>query len=332
MFALASVLLTQIWVCRVDSEFTDFRSSGSQLAFGTYNSYGLIDLDSGKKKWAAPLKEGELGVKVACDGTLIVASIGSGAIVATDSASGKPLWKVQHKGYSSPITISAGHLYAETAPSKLEAIDTATHKSLWSAPIEPTIKSPEQQIAVAPLAMGDSLLIGTRAGTVILLDAQGKEQWRSPLSDSPIQSLQFDDERIYVCSARGMLFALGRNTGTVVWRYDVTNAIAGTPLLSEQRLAIVSPGGFVVWVSALDGAELWRRTFTKEEDFSVTAPISEAEGILFMRRSGAYALDQVGRDRWSATFVSAASFRTPMRYKTDYILFDSHAVFRARVQ
>ncbi len=333
LLALAAVTLSQVWVCRVDSEFTDFAIAGDSMAFGTYASFGQISLETGKKKWAFPLKEGQLGVKVASDELVTVVSIGNGPISAFDTTSGKAKWSIPHKGFASPMLLSQGRLYAETEPNRLGVIDAGTHKPLWTAPIDGSIKESEAQVAVNPLSMGDAVVVGARSGSVTAFDAKtGEIRWQTALSDSPIQALAYDDERVYASSARGVIYALGSRTGTILWHFDVQNAIAGKPLLKDGRFAIVSQGGFVVWVAALNGAELWRRTFSREEDFSVTGPAVEGDGILFMRRSGAFALDQVGREQWAATFPSAASFRTPERYRGDYILFDSHAVFRARTQ
>lgn len=333
MLTTLAVVLTQVWVCRVDSEFTDFDAAPGSIAFGTYNSFGQLDLASGHKRWAQSLKEGQLGVKVATDGGVTAVSIGSGPISTFDAATGKPKWSISHKGYCSPMLITGSLLYAETEPNRLAALGIADHRALWSIDLEPDSKPTESQLGSKPALIGGHLYMGLREGSLLCLDpTNGQALWRAELTDSPIQSLTSDAERIYATDSRGFIHAVGRESGTEVWRYDARNLVAGSPLLQDGKMVIVSPGGFVVWLNPLNGSELWHSSFSREEDFSVTQPVADGTGIFFMRRSGAYAFDQFGHSRWDATFPSPASFRAPLPFKGDFILFDSHAIFRARPQ
>jgi outer membrane protein assembly factor BamB len=329
---LANVAFAQVWVNRVESEFTDFDRSGDTLAFGTYQSYGQLSLDKGTRQWTTSLKDGQLGVRVTTDGKVTAVSIGDGPLLVADAVNGKPKWSIPHKGYASPLALGDGAVYAEATPNRLAAFDLLTHKARWTTDIEDSPKT-DAQVAIRPVRLGPDLFVGSRGGSILCLDpADGTVRWRVTPSDSPVQGIVADDERVYACDGRGFIYAIGRRTGTVVWHYDVGNAIAGAPVLQDGRIVVVSSGGFILSVNALSGGYLWRFEFSRDQDFSVSGPVVDKATVMFSRRDGVVAVDAVGRPTWIGTSAFSASFRPPDPYRGDYLFFDAHAVFRLRTQ
>lgn len=329
--APVSVRLTPVWASRVQSEITDVAIEENRAAFGTYESFGLIDLATGKRVWAASAGKDALGTRIAIGGRQVVVSIGMGPLTFRDAGTGKPLGTMTRKGYASPVAIDGATVYTELQVGTLAAIDLAARKTKWTYDLGR--EGDAAILSFPPRRAGNDLLVGTRKGRLALLDiATGKPRWATEFGDNAVSGVAWDYERIYAATARGWIAALGRNTGSVVWTHDVGNGVIGHPLFADGRLVVTSVGGYVVSIAGLNGRMLWRTVVSPRQDFALTQAMPDDNGYALMQRNRLVSLSDVGDIRWEAIFENTASARPPVKIGRDFLLFESHAMFRARLQ
>jgi outer membrane protein assembly factor BamB len=145
-------------------------------------------------------------VAIGPNGEIIVGTerpaFGTALLLAFDQA-GAPLWsKNMSDSVLTAPAIRAGRIYVGTKASTVEALDLSTGNSLWSYAV-PCPRLQNCEVGSAPAVTADRLVVfGTQNGT--------------------IYGVQDDNTR-----------------GVLVWKYDTSGAITGSPILSRNGLAYV---------------------------------------------------------------------------------------------
>ena len=183
------------------------------------------------------------------------------------------------EGYAG-IAVAAGRIYTmgeDKKSSYIHALDEATGKIAWSAPVGKVgggagYPGPR----ATPTVDGDHVYSLGQFGDLVCVTAKdGKEVWRKNLEKDfkgqmmsgwgYSESVLIDGDKL-VCTPggkEGTIVALNKTTGDLIWRSkDFTDSAAYSSIVSAdiggKRTYIQLTGDSVVGISAVDGAVLWK--------------------------------------------------------------------------
>ena len=236
-------------------------------------------------------------------------------------------WKTAMPGYgsSSPIALD-GKLYVtcysgygmantsgrmEDLMLHLVCVDSKTGKIIWDKQIKPTL--PEEKrvrdhgyAAQTPVTDGEHLYIFFGKSGVFKFDLQGNQTWRTSVGTkthawgSGTSPVLYENLVIVNASVEsGLLIAIDKTSGKVVWRARGMDASWNTP-----HLVKTSDGGHELavtvkkWIMGFDpktGKEFWR---CEAIDDYICPSITSHEGVLYAlggRSSKAVAVRSGGR-------------------------------------
>jgi outer membrane protein assembly factor BamB len=206
-------------------------------------------------------------------------------------------------GYSSPA-VAGGRVYIQTTAGDREfalALDEATGKELWKAPIggvgENYGVTAYTGTRATPTVDGDRLYCLSSAGQLVCLGTDGKARWQKDFVkdfDGKVgrpqkkmgwaysESVLVDGDRV-VCTPGGSkatLAALNKMTGDVIW----TCPVPGGDAAEYASAVVVEAGGLrqyvqfvekgVVGVEAQTGKFLWRYEATVEQGANILTPVA----------------------------------------------------------
>jgi outer membrane protein assembly factor BamB len=130
----------------------------------------------------------------------------------------------------------------------------------------------------APLSVGDTLLVGTASGRLLLLDAaRGDERLSISLGASIIAAPAVADGRIFVGTDNDGLFALDADGGGELWHAPADGIIWGAPLVAERTVFFGADSGF----HALDAASGAERFTLTTDGGRVYSPAAFHDGTLY---------------------------------------------------
>jgi len=136
--------------------------------------------------------------------------------------------------------------------------------------------APSEEAAPAFDAFAGELAVGTRDGFLRLLDREGRELWTVQLGAAPTGQPFFTEAAVVVGTAEGVLLALDRFDGAVLW---------SSPLRAQVVMPMVEEGGTLVVgtnrdeVHALDvkkGEPLWVYRRSVGRDLTVRGGVGVA--------------------------------------------------------
>jgi outer membrane protein assembly factor BamB len=257
-----------------------------------------VDADTGKPLWAIdeakradgktrPLKAFFSSPALSADGKRLIIGQGLHAdhdcgLLCVDAQTGKQLWVVGtslHIESSPAIGIIGGQEVAVVGagaiegadgkptgnPGEVLAVRIADGKELWRAPVN----DPESTPAIDDAG---NVYIGSGfngAAVVALSGAEGRPLWRAETGLPMMGPITVDGELVIAgggnsdvvhsaANARGIVVALDRKTGRVVWKTDFADAVLGGIAARDGTLICPVRTGEVVALSEKDGRELWR--------------------------------------------------------------------------
>lgn len=258
------------------------------LVFGTQNR-GVVALypERGQTRWVLPIDSGVVS-EILVDRDKIYFVGGDGYLYAASLEYGRVSWRYDlHNPIASKPTISGGRLFVTTSDDIVYAFDAATGKWLWHYRRR---SNPTATIlgASAPLVDGQDVLVGLSDGYLVCLSVQdGNVKWEKRLH----QGRKFTDvdaqpvlERglIYVPSYDGALYALKRENGDTVWRFDSGGSRQIT--LEGERLYLPASDGYVYALQKNNGKVIWKF----ELDLGVPTPVVPTDKHLIVGSSGQY--------------------------------------------
>lgn len=159
--------------------------------------------------------------------------------------------------------LHSNFVYAAGGDRQVAKIASESGKASWRVKVKL-----KKDIFSAGVGVGSNLvLVGTKEGAVIALDADGKERWRTTLTSS-VQSLpQVFGNIVVVRSADSRVFALDARTGKNIWVYErelPPLVLAANPLVAFNNGIIYAgmPGGILSALELQTGRVLWEQTIT----------------------------------------------------------------------
>jgi outer membrane protein assembly factor BamB len=232
------------------------------LIFGS-SSRGLTSLYPGlmQVRWNLPIPGGVVS-EVTVEGNTLYLGGADGFLYAVESDTGRVLWRYDlHNPLISRPTVAGGRVFITTADDTVYAFDAGTGKWLWHFRRR---TSPSATIhgASAPLVDGTEVLAGLTDGFLVALSINdGQLKWERKLH----QGTKFTDVDahpeldagiLYVPSYDGALYALKRQTGDVLWRFDAGGS--KQVLIDGNRLILPSSDGNIYALQKDSAKQLWK--------------------------------------------------------------------------
>ncbi len=244
------------------TEFSNPVLSGNTLIFGN-QSVGLVSLYPGmmQVRWSLPIRGGVIS-ELSVDRGIVFFGGGDGYLYSVSAESGTVNWRYDlHNSIISRPTVVDGRVFVTTSDDTVFAFDAGTGKWLWhyrrrSAP-PATILG-----ASAPLVDGQEVLAGLSDGFLVALSVQdGQLRWEKKLH----QGSRFVDVDahpvleggiLYIPSYDGSLYALKRQGGEILWRFE--SGGSKQVFLEDQNLYLPSSDGSIYALQKTTARLLWK--------------------------------------------------------------------------
>jgi outer membrane protein assembly factor BamB len=244
------------------TEYSNPVMSDNTLIFGN-QSVGLIALypTLNQQRWVLPIPKGVMS-ELAIDKGSVYFGGEDGYLYSVNADNGRVNWRyeIRNPVISRP-TISGGRLFITTSDDTVYAFDAGTGKWLWhyrrrSAPISTILG------ASAPLVDGNEVITGLSDGFVVSLNiSDGQLKWEKKIHEAskftdvdahPV----LENGVIYIPSYDGALYALKRNGGDTIWRFDAGGSKDVT--LDGDVVYLPSTEGSIYSVQKSNGKPLWK--------------------------------------------------------------------------
>jgi len=244
------------------TEYSNPVLSENTLVFGN-RTQGLVAMYPAinQQRWVLPIKGGVIS-ELAIEKGSIYFGGGDGFLYSVNLENGRVNWRydVRNNSISRP-TISGGRVFVTTSDDTVYSFDASTGKWLWHYRRR-SAQSSTILGASSPLVDGNEVLAGLSDGFLVSLSLpDGQLKWERKLH----QSTKFtdvdahpllDNGVLYVPSYDGALYALKRQSGEVIWRFDA----GGTKdvVLDDQRLFLPSSDGSIYALQKNSAKVLWK--------------------------------------------------------------------------
>lgn len=249
--------------------------------------------EDGKLRWKSNVSSEVLGAPQVGDGVVVVRS-GDGHIAGLSVADGKRLWVYErstpalvirsHAG----VTLRRGIAYAGFAAGKLVAIKISDGSLLWESAVSQPRGNTELErisdITSNPAVSDTQVCAIAFQGRLACYDsAQGNALWSREISgDKGAFILR---KRLYVGDARGVIFALDKDSGSTIWKNDQLLLREPSAPFSEDRFVVVGDyEGYLHGLNRDDGRFVARVKL--DGSAIVTAPVEMDDGLLVQTRNG----------------------------------------------
>jgi outer membrane protein assembly factor BamB len=232
------------------------------LIFGN-QSAGLVSLypQSNQQRWVLPIPGG-VRSELTIDRTSVYFGGGDGFLYSVSAENGRVNWRyeIRNPVVSRP-TLAGGRIFVTTSDDTVYAFDAGTGKWLWHYRRR-TAPSATIHGASAPLVDGGEVLAGLSDGFLVALSVpDGQLKWERKLhqgtkfTDVDAQPV-LDSGTLYVPSYDGSLYALKRQGGTILWRFDAGGS--KTVSLDSERIYLPSSDGTVYALQKNNSKVLWK--------------------------------------------------------------------------
>lgn len=184
----------------------------------------------------------------------------TGLVETLSKKTGKLIWTYQTKGaiYSSPI-ITNGLVILGSGDGNIYALALMTGKLAWKA-------TAKKSVLGSPVIDGQTIFIGASDHTFTAFDIKsGKLKWQFSEVEGAIvgKPLIYQDKIIFGSWGRH-LYALDKNNGTLIWKWDNGSAnrmfspAMCTPVATNGIVFIAAPDRVLTAINVQNGETLWR--------------------------------------------------------------------------
>ena len=226
-----------------------------------------VDADSGQTVWRRPLDGFVAGGPTVVADTLYAAVGGeTGELVALDTETGTPRWRLSTGSIRSAPTVVDGVVYAGSYDHTLYAVDAATGDVVWTV-------TPEGYGLTAPTVVDGTVYVGSgRPGRLLAVDAaDGTVEWATRTAGWVRSAPTVVDGVVYAGDDGGKLSAVATDTGVPVWQYDADDTVATAVTVADDTVYVGSDDGRLHAVADENGTPVWRH--------QTGAPVSAAPTV-----------------------------------------------------
>lgn len=244
------------------SEFSNPVLADNTLIFGN-QTVGLVALYPGmvRTRWVLPIHGGVVSELQVERGAVFFGG-GDGFLYSVNIENGRVNWRydLRNAQISRP-TLDNGKIYVTTSDDTVYAFESGTGKWLWhyrrrTAPLA-TIHG-----ASAPLVDGGEVLAGLSDGFLVSLAiGDGQLKWERKLHNGtkftdvdahPV----LDRGVLYIPSYDGALYALKRQGGEIIWRFDAGGSKRA--VVDGERIYLPSSDGNLYALDRNNAKVLWK--------------------------------------------------------------------------
>jgi outer membrane protein assembly factor BamB len=218
------------------------------FAAGRGGTLRALDRGSGAVVWS---QGGRPGVLTAGPGLLLLRQQ-DGSVLALDPASGETRWQA-NSGVAGTLPAALAEGLVVVAGAGAAALDAATGRTLWSAPLPP--------LAAPPVVAGGQVLLGGEDGTLHALDARSGAPLWTYATSAPLEAAPVVDERRRVLlgtGARRVVALRADERGSERWRFKVGGALGSPPALFEDAVLFAAYDAVLYAFRRGNGHLAWR--------------------------------------------------------------------------
>ncbi len=233
---------------------------------GDLNAYNLLD-EKLELRWSIQLKR-EIRATPVVDDRQVFVRTSDGKLTAISLSDGTVQWTVSRRvpalsltGNSEPL-VRGDLVYSGFDNGRIAAFNRVNGSTVW----EVTVSSPSGRTEIERMVDLDGQFI-LRDGVIYISSYQGKLMAIQALDGnvlwsrkfSSYQSIEIDDEALYLSSDNSHLWSIDRRTGSAFWMQEVLHARKITaPVLIDDSLVVADLEGYVHWFDKSDGTLIGR--------------------------------------------------------------------------
>ena len=310
-----SNLKKQSWLRRNSYQFSKLAMDEERIYAGVEKGYfyGIRKKD-GRKVWTFRT-QGAVYSQPAVDEENVYFGDAKGYVYALEKKSGKLIWNafVDAPIHSSPLILK-DQIYFVSLTKQLSNFNKNTGALLWQTPP----LQPDRVFTVVgsanPVLSGGFILVGFADGALVAYQPEnGQIHWVKQLGDRSAMLHDVDatawvaDDRLYLPTADGNLYALNGKDGKIIWSAPMGGV--NNPILSGDRLYLTAQGALYA-LEAQQGKVLW------EQDLGV--PEISTPGLLgkFLAvaatRGKMYFVDREAGDVYYSRYLPKGSYSEPV--------------------
>ena len=189
-----------------------------------------------------------------------------------DGHSGEQLWRRPGSTWSTAAPLPVGDLVLASDPGEAVALDSASGRELWRAPLDGTAR-------VTPAADDSLIFLATDFGFVhAVTPSRGEEQWRRRLGAKPVAGPTVTGDLLLIPVVGNRIIALNTATGAMAWSTTLTSPLKSAVTAGVGLAVVGTDTGEVHALDLSDGERLWSSI--------VEGPVSAnphiAEGLLYI--------------------------------------------------
>jgi len=247
--AQAELRFDEKWCFEAPEPLIAVHAAEGKVFFSTVEHYGAVDLEKGTLAWmkaipidfrartmSAGLSRSLPDVFIASDSGIVFFSLGGFRIDAVDTASGKKLWSAPVQCRKAAIGASKGRLFCMPKPAELLSLDGRTGKVLWKR----------------------------RTSDVIRISFTETYELNAP----PL----IDDKRLLIFINNNEVISILQSTGKVLWRKKgISNRYGVASITSDEKsLYLRHEDGKITALDKETGRKRWTCSLNREPRFAVT--------------------------------------------------------------
>jgi outer membrane protein assembly factor BamB len=210
--------------------------------------------------------------------------------------SGTIVWqRPAGRGVTHAVMAAGNVIIAATSARSVMALGAETGARYWERKVNGSIAGP-------PISDGHRIYVSTRArdGSVYAIDpVRGRRIWSRRVGDVRTGAVHAD-RLVLAGTARGELVALDDSGGSILWRTQLTGAVAAAPVARNTHVFVATETDTLYRISLRDGAIEARIAIPG----TPSAPAAVQEDLLVLalhsREVVAYTLPDL-RERWHFT-------------------------------
>lgn len=232
------------------------------LVFGN-QSVGLIALYPmiNQQRWVLPVPGGVVS-ELAVQQESVYFGGGDGFFYSVDVETGQVNWRYEVRvPVVSRPTVSGGRVFLTTADDTVYALDAGTGKWLWHYRRR-SAQTSTIHGASSPLVDGNEVMVGLSDGFLVALSTtDGQLKWERKLhpgrkfTDVDAHPV-LESGVLYVPSYDGALYALRRQEGEILWRFDAGGSKAVA--IEGDRVYLPSSDGTIYALQRESAKVLWK--------------------------------------------------------------------------
>ncbi len=244
------------------NEFSNAVLHQDTLIFGN-QAVGLVALypTINQQRWVLPIPNGVVSELSVDRGSIYFAG-GDGYLYSVDFETGRVNWRydVRNPQMSRP-TVSGGRVFVTSSDDTVYAFDAGTGKWLWHYRRRSS-QTASILGASAPIVDGNEVISGLSDGYLVALSIHdGTLKWErklhqgSKFTDVDADAV-IDSGVIYIPSYDGALYAMNRQSGTVLWRFD--SGASKSVSIEGNRLYLPSSDGKIYALQKDSSKVIWK--------------------------------------------------------------------------